>query len=196
MKRIILIIASILFLVTGAQAQNANRKGFFIELQAGTAMGEVLKYDNYHYNYNYIDGAYLKGGIVAGLDLGYRFRTSNSFAFEAKAGVWSNLSEPSMTTSIDVLPGLRWTSKEFGSSNMSMFIAINTGIGMELTDEEFGFCIPLELGIGVNFTNSFYGGLFISGRILTDSYRVSDMGVYYIENNSYGAVGLRLGYRF
>lgn len=193
MKRIILIIASILFLVTGAQAQMANRRGFFIELQGGSAFGEVLT-RNYNYNYS----PYLKGGAVGGIDFGYRFRTSNSFAFELKLGYWTDFSEVKYTTSMNFQPGIRWTSKEFGSSNISMFIALNAGMGA-VFGEELAATFPIELGVGANFTNHFYGGLAISARGMLGHAVLSDYWqghVNDIQTHSYGAVGLRLGYRF
>lgn len=212
MKRLLTLIAAVLLAVTGLYAQNANRNGFFIELQGGAAFGEVLKYEPSSYS-NYpsaISATCLKGGGVGSLDFGYRFATSSNFAVDFKLGAWSDFAEVGKTLQLRGLPGIRWTTDDFGS-NMSAYIALNAGVGLSPEgggSGDLGLYVPIELSVGLNFSRHFYGGLIFNYSTLVSG-EISDNGYLDIEGNtsyddnlvhifrqSYPSIGLRLGYRF
>lgn len=208
MKRLLTLITAVLLAVTGLYAQNANRNGFFIELQGGAAFGEVLKYEPD--NSDYPSASCLKGGGVGSLDFGYRFATSNNLAVDFKLGAWSDFAEVLRTLQVRGMPGVRWTSNDFGS-NMSAFLALNAGVGFSFQDGrngELGLYIPVEFSIGLNFSQHFYGGLtfnysaLVSGDCsahenlhIDDKWYNNDNTVY-VHRQSYPSIGLRLGYRF
>lgn len=205
MKRLLTLIAAVLLAVTGLYAQNANRNGFFIELQGGAAFGEVLKYDPY--NSDYPSASCLKGGGVGSLDFGYRFATSNNFAIDFKIGAWTDFAEAGKTLQLRGMPGVRWTSNDFGS-NMSAFLALNTGVGLSPASGDLGIYIPAELSVGLNFSQHFYGGvIFNYSALLSGDYcDEENLGIegnngyrdntVYVHRQSYPSIGLRLGYRF
>lgn len=208
-KRLITLITAVILAVTGLCAQNANRNGFFIELQGGTALGKVLKYDK--------NGAYsnsrLKGGVITSLDFGYRFGTTTHFSFDTKMGIWANLADSRYTYQFRILPGVRWTSKDFGSSYRSAYLGLSIGLGITPASKDFrdescdtGIFVPIELSAGMNFSLHFYGGLFINhcisagGRKCTElkfyDYANADQEYVNVWRRSYQSLGLRLGYRF
>lgn len=208
MKRLLTLIAAVLLAVTGLYAQNANRNGFFIELQGGAAFGEVLKYEPG--NSDYPSASCLKGGGVGSLDFGYRFATSNHFAIDFKIGAWSNFAEAGRTLQLRGMPGFRWTSNDFGS-NMSAYLALNAGVGLSPAgggSGDLGLYIPVELSVGINFSQHFYGGVIFNYSALVSG-ECSDHGnleidgnewyyddLVHIKRQSYPTIGLRLGYRF
>lgn len=210
MKRLLILLVGCLLIVAGMQAQNANRSGFFIELQGGGAIGTVMDYrtEVYGNGNDYEDcNPYIKGGFVGGIDLGYRFATSRAFAFEVKVDAWSNFLDFGKCLYLDLLPGIRWTSEEI-ASNVSMFLSLNAGFGILKEDVQMN--IPIEIGLGCNLTNQFYLGLFLSERIymgdsISGYYDSGYYGDYYDDYywesgsylpKSYASVGLKLGYRF
>lgn len=205
MKRLLTLIVAVLLAVTGLYAQNANRNGFFIELQGGAAFGEVLKYEPSSYS-DYPSASCLKGGGVGSLDFGYRFATSSNFAVDFKLGAWSDFAEVGRTLQLRGMPGFRWTSNDFGS-NMSAYVAFNAGVGLSPTGEEFGIYIPAEISVGLNFSQHFYGGLvlnysaLVTGERSKSEYLDIEENTYYeneiyVNRRSYPSIGLRLGYRF
>lgn len=195
MKRIMILFAGIILATTAVFGQNANRKGFFVELQGGAALGEVVSLSqSYSDNDNY--SPYLKGGFVGSLDLGYRFRISRHFALEAKAGIWSNFAEFDQTWNIRILPGIRWTSADFGT-NQSAFISLNTGFGMG--DYNY-MTAPVELGAGVNFTPNLYAGIVWEYNLYVGDAEPHELRTendhYYLYPHTYNSLAIRIGYRF
>ena len=196
MKRLFLSIVCVIVTIVGLHAQNANRSGVFIELQGGAAFGTVMDKEvaisTGGYQYDYIRQWYLKGGFVGSFDVGYRYATSNQFAIEMKAGAWANFQDIGKTISLDMLPGIRWTSKEI-SGNISMFLSLNAGCGLNFLEGEVAPLIPVEVGVGVNLTNQLYAGVFLSERIATgDGKGWPDY--YYPQTHT--TAGLKIGYRF
>ncbi len=201
MKRLLTLIAAVLLAVTGLYAQNANRNGFFIELQGGAAFGEVLKYEPEISGYP--SAPCLKGGGVGSLDFGYRFATSHNFAIDFKLGAWTDFADAGKTLQLRGLPGIRWTSNDFGS-NMSAYLALNAGVGLSPSDEELGIYVPVEISVGLNLSQHFYGGLTFNYSALVSGEwsECEDFldGTYtryvYVSRRSYPSIGLRVGYRF
>lgn len=195
-------IAAAICMAICIQAQNANRSGFFIELEGGRAFGNVMDFESRSYD---AEGTYLKDGAVGSLHFGYRKTTSNSVAIEAKIGAWTNFLDVKNTLNVNIMPGIRWTSKEF-TGNVSAFLSFNAGFGLNKANPGC-FYVPVEIGVGLNLTNNLYLGLFASERILVSSYYDSFYGYdYELDNETYGfaylypksymSAGLRLGFRF
>lgn len=197
MKKLLLLLACTLMNVAGMLAQNANRSGFFVELQGGTAFGQVLYYETYKGESSQMPR--LKGGAVGSFDVGYRYASSTHFAFGAKAGVWSDFAD-FKTTQIRIMPGIRWTFNDFGSKNMSAFISFDTGVGLDLAiDADIPVFIPFELSAGLNFTQHFYGAIVCNYNVLASSYYGEELYCphqVFINCSSYPSIALRLGYRF
>lgn len=182
MKRILLSLAVIVSIVISSFGQSANRKGFFIEAQGGAALGEVLTFKD--------DGQpYLKGGATGMLDFGYRFRTSQHFAFESKLGGYAIFDDFSKTYNLHLMPGIRWTSGDFGG--MSAYLSLNTGFGIDFDGISVA---PCEFGAGINLTIKLYLGVSYTEMIAVDD---GDSDKYkWIEPNNYGCFQVKLGYRF
>lgn len=203
MKRIIFTLITALFIgVLGANAQNANRKGFFMELQGGQTIGYVYRSDN---NKNY-----LKGGMDFGLNFGFRLPTSNQWAFQMKLSVTDNLSATKVFMPA-LLFGMRWISSDF-AGNKSAYIGLNTGVGFAPLTDNCGVYVPVDIEAGVNITNKLYAGIYVTPRISCDSHCLYEY-IYWYEDNynniiesarenynkylkSNTVVGLRVGYRF
>lgn len=207
-----LLIIAISFLVafsTTISAQNANRSGVFLELQGGSAIGDVLQY-----RYDYMTrSTYLKGGVTGSIELGYRFATSTHLSADAKLGLFADLAEFKHTYSIRLMPGIRWISNDFGNA-LSLYVSFNAGVGVAP-----GFytrlSVPLELSLGLNFTSHLYGGIFINYQINTKKRDVKECG-YVFDNKpthanwgsffkdapltvctkSFPSCGIRIGYKF
>ena len=198
MRRILLILALVAGIVTSGLAQNANRKGFFIEAQGGVAFGEVLVVKPSYSSDGDKEVCSLKGGGTATIDFGFRIPTSRHLAFEIKLGGYANLAEAEHTNQIRLLPGLRWTSNDFGS--MSAYLSLNTGFGLSICGDMPGF-VPVEFNVGLNVTRKFYVGLSYTENILCASGVEVDWiytsSLNYNEfTNTYGCMQFKVGYRF
>lgn len=196
MKRLLLSIVCLLATIIGLQAQNANRSGVFVELQGGAAFGTVMDKEirtgDSWYDYDYIRQWYIKGGFVGSFNVGYRYATSNQFAIEMKAGAWGNFQNIDNTFTLDMLPGIRWTTKEI-SGNVSMFLSLNAGCGLNFINGDVTTLIPVEVGVGVNLTNQLYAGVFLSERIATGA-GIGYTTTYYPQTHT--TAGIKIGYRF
>lgn len=206
MKRFILIFATIVMAIGSVCAQNANRSGFFVELQGGVAVGNALNVSgDKRYSYNWEgtfivlpEEPYIKGGGVGYVDFGYRFRISRPLALELKIGANGNFADIEKIFSLRAMPGLRWTSKEF-TGNKSFFIAFNAGVS--LSRDFYQVAIPAEFSFGVNLSTKFYIGLFgyyaynIDHDLAHDESYKGYWLTYAYPSNSVN-VGVRLGYRF
>lgn len=198
MKKLILLIAGVLLAFIGVQAQNANRTGIFIELQGGRAFGEVIHGEDYYYHSEF---TYLKGGVVGGLGVGYRYATSNSFAIEGKVNLWADFLDIGDTFNLDIMPGIRWTSKDF-SSNKSLYLSLNAGFGLNPTDA-YSMFVPIEISVGFNLTNNLYLGVFLTEKMCVGGgtgsvhyYAGQSSHSVYLDSRSYTSAGIKLGYRF
>lgn len=194
MKRILFTIICCLTLSAGAYGQNANRSGMFVEAQAGCAFGRVID-GYYNYNGKRYD-IYVKGGTVGSLSLGYRWATSRSFAFEVKADAWTDFLSVKETVLGNVLLGMRWTSREIGNSNKSIYLSFNGGVGFGCNEN---ICANAQLGVGCNFTSKLYAGLYFTEIIpFWEGY---DSGYYnnnYYDHEpqAYTSASIKIGYRF
>lgn len=189
MKKIILMIIGVMLAAAGMQAQNANRKGIFIELQGGGAFGTVINCETENNN--------IKSGFVGAFDIGYRYPTSKSFAVEGKIDLWADFLEFERTLNFDIMPGIRWTSNDF-SSNKSMYLSLNAGFGFGSRNRESMF-VPIELGLGFNLTNNLYLGFFLTDKVCISTayyHKYLDEGLTSFRTTSYTSAGIKLGYRF
>ncbi len=203
MKRILLAFITIAMLgCLAANAQSANRKGFFVDLRGGGVMGTVYQSDEEVVN------EYMKGGFDLGLGAGYRWATSKSWAVQAKIDLSDNLSAPSDykgdLLSLAALLGVRWTSSDF-ANNKSAFVGVGTGFGLNPLAYDTGVYVPIEIEVGINLTNKIAVGVFvlpkiyIAGSVDRCSYEVNNYTYYdyaYLDFKSNATAGLKLSYRF
>lgn len=202
-KKLLLLLTAVLCLATPqTKAQTANRSGFFIDLQGGQNIGYAYRIKDY-VREEYGKDWYLKGGAEIGLGFGYRLRTSNHWAYEAKLAFQENLSATKLFN-IGVMTGMRYTSNNFGSGQ-SFYIAPNVGFSAIIDD--FGIYIPVELGAGINLSNKLSLGIVCTYRIATEhTYSTEFIGAenvdYWWSNWAEAMVksnlvtSLRLSYRF
>lgn len=166
MKKFSLMLVLLLAGISFAQAQNANRSGFFMELSGGLPIGKI-------YGEAHIDGgpdatdAYLKGGFDLNFSLGYRLAVSKNWAIGLQAGIEDNLAAAKyvLKAPIVMLSG-RWTSNDF-RNGMSFYL-----------QPQFGFAnaasasccyIPAGIDLGVNLTNHLCLGLDLTCYANPDS---------------------------
>ncbi len=196
-------LAAIAFGSNTASAQNANRKGWVIELQGGRTFGTVCETSNFSYAMERDIPAYrLKSGIKGALGFGYRWTTSHYCAFEAKLVVSDNFAETKLLN-VAVMPGFRYTTKEI-SGNLSMYVAANVGVGVYPAIEEIGYSAAGDAGVGFNIGSRLSLGLFVDytapfgdGELeKTDMPKVDGKGEWrYLEVKSNATVGIKLGFR-
>lgn len=199
MKRILFTLITALFLgVLGANAQSANRKGFFMELQGGQTIGDVYRSRN--------DKNYLKGGMDLGLNIGFRLATSNHWAFQMKLSATENLSATNAFMPA-FLVGMRWISNDF-AGNKSVYIGLNAGAGITGGTSDVAPFVPIDIEAGVNITNKLYIGIFATPRIICGEEEYEYDDTYYNNMNwdervdyikylkSNVVAGLRIGFRF
>ncbi len=212
MKKIFFLCLSVYCAIAGASAQNANRRGFFVEAAIGGSVGNTplsgVSVEN-----SDIIGHYA-GGSVISFAFGPRFRTSTHTAFEFRIEAQSNASAIAQTVVFKAMPGIRITTGElFG--NVSMFI--NADVGFAVADSGIpasseldrisadgsvarwtmfnalaSIGVAYEIGLGLNISTHFYGGLVWDAQFMYKQIR--DFNDY--ENLHYGMAGLRLGYCF
>lgn len=204
-----MLIVAVAAVALGALAQNANRSGIFVELGGGMVAGTTPTYKIE------CDHGVLKGynltGFGANFGAGYRIAVSRACAVEVKAEASAGMKSIGDTYVIGILPGFRYTTREI-LGNMSMYFGVNGGVsfsngvyrvGSYSSDIDINAVQEIYLGrdmkiggsygltVGLNFTNSFYGGLFWDGYLCTE-------GLRGLENKllHWGTAGLRLGFRF
>lgn len=192
-KFFIFIISLIILSTIGAYGQNANRNGAFWEVQGGCAFGRYLEIPKS--NYDNLPNE--SGGVIVSLNCGYRFATSKHFAVDIKLGYFANLKESHYTTQIRLLPGIRWTSKDFNSNN-SVYMSLNSGLGINPT-KHFGIFIPFEFSSGLNFSSNLYAGIVFNYSLATgENWDIweNSHSFYEIYRHSYPTLGIQFGYRF
>ncbi len=218
MKKILLLSLLAICTVVGASAQNANRSGIFIEAAGGGSIGNGpligLSMDGPNLM------GYYAGGAVLNLAVGAQFRISDHNAIGFRAEAQSNVSHFTQSLVLKAMPGLRISTDEL-FANISMYINVNAGLAVadsgkpdftyyddresehyvvpgdgsvvkwdSIKDASLG--VAYEIGVGLNITSRFYGGLVWDAQIMFDQTRDLDpTGILH-----YGMAGIRLGYRF
>lgn len=220
MKKYILVITLLFAVAMAGYSQNANRSGFFLEAGAGFPIGTPpLK--GIEWKNNTLMG-YYPGGTEINFGFGYRRASSRCFAWEVKAEASTVSSSFRHSLVLAAMPGIRYTTKElFG--NTSLYFGLNVGFayapmmsdmwnGIYRDDENDldlddgnSLGAKLLLNVGVNITSSFYAGLYFDYNVMSDmiqgfssedSYNYREYFSPVQSWGSWGAVGLRLGYRF
>ncbi len=219
MKKILLLSLLAICTVVGASAQNANRSGIFFEAAGGGSIGNGpligLSMDGPNLM------GYYAGGAVLNLAVGAQFRISDHNAIGFRAEAQSNVSHFTQSLVLKAMPGLRITTDEL-FANISMYINVNAGLAVAdlgkpdfICDQYYGWSehsavpgdgsvvkwnsikdaslgVAYEIGVGLNITSRFYGGLVWDAQIMFDQTRDLDStGILH-----YGMAGIRLGYRF
>lgn len=213
MKKIIPIIILLVACSTSNYAQNANRSGFFIEGGAGFLVGnppikKVIWKDN-------VLSAVKPSGPDINLGLGYRRASSRAFAWEVKTQ-FSIVPSAKNTMNLAILPGIRYTTTEI-FSNTSLYFGLNVGFALgtessfyapgmypdqnwERSPDIYDFCSvggKINLTAGFNVSSSFYAGLYFDYSIMNSQFgRLEQLETENFDVNSWGSVGVRLGYRF
>ncbi len=205
MKKLIILLLLITALLPAA-AQNANRKGFFIELGAGALTGKTPRV-SISMNDDRAVFAHFAKGMAADFYFGVRFRTGSHWAYEFRAGASAPLDALTVLPVPKAFPiGFRYTSGElFG--NMSLYAHCNLGAAMTARGTVELVLVPgdkhdvkyhlitggpaISAGIGLNITTHFYAGVTADYQYLFGCYRELKK-----ENILWGNIGLRLGYRF
>lgn len=190
MKKTI-ILALILFCGLSLWGQNANRSGFFVELGANKVFNGP-RYNRYDSDIN-IDGkqydVYYRLSGLYDLDLGYRLAFARHWAFDIAAGVQTDFINREVASEwysvCKLIPGFRYTSSEI-FANMSLYANAHIHVGYMISyhfeDCNNGFVYGYDVGVGLNFTHAFYGGLIWDASIASDCH--------------WGGLGIKLGYRF
>lgn len=205
MKRYIFLLLALLTL-SGAVAQNANRKGFFIEAGIGGTVG-TTPHVALLYNGSSVVQKFAAGPAFDFL-IGYRWQTASHWAFDLRGGGMASFNGLGVPA-FKLMPGLRYTSGEL-LGNMSFYIGIAAGPAMSFRTEVENLDLPVgveykfkfeddpQMGIaylatvGLNITSHFYAGAvwdsqYIIGRV----HRITTN-----DSVNWGMVGLQLGYRF
>ncbi len=195
MKKILLIAMVMLGVAFTSNAQNANRSGLFVELSPGIYVGNTPVLD-VETKQTVVGNKFVTEIVekhLSGLNLeiaaGYRWAFARHWALDAKVGFSLPTSRTNELWTIEILPGLRYTSKELGSSNVSLFAGFNAGLGIQVFEENPIFAY--ELKAGFNLSNRFSIGLVWNALSYLEAYDGVD------ENGCHtGALGINLGYRF
>lgn len=213
MKKLLLILAFIITVVTSGFAQNANRSGVFLEAGAGTYFGK-LPLSRIQWKDNKLSVLKVADPDI-NFALGYRRATSRVFAWEIRVegAIDGNVSS---ATVVAVMPGFRFTTKEiFG--NTSVYFGLNLGVALG-TSQYFDYIIlnqdsnssndldayggKILLYGGLNITHSFYAGVYLNLNGISDQmseFGTSSSGSDFLSDkglNLWGSFALRLGYRF
>lgn len=195
MKKILLIAMVMLGVVFTSNAQNANRSGLFVELSPGIYVGNTPALD-VETKQTVVGNKYVTEIVekhLSGLNLeiaaGYRWAFARHWALDAKVGFSLPTSRTNELWTIEILPGLRYTSKELGSSNVSLFAGFNAGLGIQVSEENPIFAY--ELKVGFNLSNRFSIGLVWNALSYLEAYDGVDHNSCHT-----GALGINLGYRF
>ncbi len=207
MKKLIIALLALVAFV-GANAQNANRGGFFIEAGIGCTTGTSPR------TALFMDGtsmmAKFAGGAAFDVQFGFRTKTSNHCAFDLRFGAMAPFNAVSSTPVFKLMPGIRYTSTEiFG--NMSIYATVAAGVGVSFSHDlpedpvpsdgselKFGFgdgeaCFGASytIAVGLNITNHFY-----AGPVWDAQYMIHQTRMEHEQNLHWGMFGIQLGYRF
>ena len=209
MKKVLLMLL-VLCAFAGASAQNANRKGFFIEAAVGGSVGTPPVG-----GLSIQDGqlmAHYYGGAMLNLAFGPRFRTGDHTAFDFRISAQANASglAGAQTLVVKAMPGIRISTGEI-FRNMSLYFGANVGGALanrgsswnvvpadgevmhwSLFDEDVSGGVGYEVSFGVNVTTHLYAGFVWSAQYMFSQMR----NPFDSENLHYGMAAFRLGYRF
>lgn len=211
MKKNLFLILCMIFLGISGYAQNANRKGFFIEAGFGGLVGNSIR-NCVKITDNTLQYKCLSGSIV-GLDFGGRFRSSKHWAYEFKLGCQTCLSDPVYGICFRILPvGFRYTSIEVWR-NISLYTHFNFGASIGLNDGKMprpdimffpntpfidieesassGIGLGYSIGFGANVTNHCYLEFCYNAQALFDC--IGNKGLGTVNGGLLGGV---IGYRF
>lgn len=220
MKKLLLLFALVVSFAASSVAQNANRSGVFVEAGAGLFVG-TPPFVKVGWKHDKLTGQKPSGPDL-NLAVGYRGATSSVFAWEFKVESSFDPGEFQHTLVLALMPGFRVTTKEF-FGNTSLYFGLNAGFALgslqriyynyttlsTVYESSFGDGNGISGGAkvsicaGLNITHAFYAGLYWNYNILSNqigtvkNYEIDDQG-HNIEGtrNSWGSLGIRLGYRF
>lgn len=208
MRKFAIFIALLLAIIGTGFAQNANRKGFFIEAGVGGMIGEnprteVLLIDDV-LQYRFAAGPALDFG------LGGRFRISSHWSYEIKLEYIAPFSNMGNAFTLRALPlGVRYISNEL-TRNISLYSHINLGYALCAISGHYfdnlqhynklnafesggdvGNGISLSIGLGVNITTHLYLEGFCNPQCLYQCFGINGDGTIFG-----GMAGVMIGYRF
>lgn len=187
-----------------SSAQSANRSGFILEFKGGRVFGTVCDTGDFDADKAAGKPAFRKsGGAYGGMNIGYRWRTSNHLSMEAKMLVADNLSAAKEMVTFGLVPGVRYVTNEI-SGNTSMYVGFNIGVGITPFVYELGASILPGISFGFNLSNMLNLGVFIDYNLcFVGDYDIDkdipsyDGGyMYYAPLKSNILAGVILGFRF
>ncbi len=209
MKKLIIAFLALVAFV-GANAQNANRGGFFIEAGIGGTTGTSPRTALFMDGNNLM--AKFAGGAAFDVQFGVRAKTSNHCAFDLRIGAMAPFSAVSSTPVFKLMPGLRYTSTEiFGNMSIYGTVAVGGAVSFKhefytdgnpiptdgsevkfgLGDGDACFGVSYTVAVGLNITNHFYAGPVWDAQYMIHQTRLSSD-----QNLHWGMFGIQLGYRF
>lgn len=208
MKKLIIALLALVAFV-GANAQNANRSGFFIEAGIGGTTGTTPRTALVMEGNNLM--AKFAGGAAFDVQFGFRTKTSNHCAFDLRFGAMAPFSAVSSTPVFKIMPGLRYTSTEiFGNMSIYGNVAVGGAVSfshlypdsdplpingeetkLSLSDGDACFGVSYTIAVGLNITNHFY-----AGPVWDAQYMIHQARQGQDQNLHWGMFGIQLGYRF
>lgn len=194
-----------------ASAQNANRKGFFLEAGIGGLIGNTPR-TTLSVKDNVVQYECLTG-TAANLSVGSRNRISKHWAYELQCDVQVPFEKPSQNLTIRVLPlGFRYYSNEL-FKNYSLYCHFNVGgamvynsgrisyirdLNLNIPTEDVEHCnysigggIAYLIGVGVNITTRLYIEGRLSSQLIFNGFGKDGKGLLH-----YGMPAGVIGYRF
>lgn len=180
--------------LTGA-AQVANRSGVFVEAGAGGLIGNTLiDDDKSSLDYNGKGSITTLTGISYDAMVGYRWAFSRNWALDGRVGF-----DNSGKWSLDIMPGIRYTTDDF-ISGKSLFFQANVGISLALGCNRYPLDTvspALQLQAGFNITSHLYAGVYYLGHLMHyDESWSGSVNTGFDITRMFGTLGIRLGYRF
>ncbi len=201
--------------IVGAQAQNANRKGFFVEAAIGGSIGPLPVAGLSIENDKLI--AHYAGGAMLNIAFGPRFRTGDHTAFEFRVEAQASTSLIPQSLVLKAMPGIRVTTGEV-FRNMSVYFNANLGgaiadsgivpysisyittivpsngeiMHWDLYGVRPSLGIAYEVSTGLNVTTHLYAGVVWSAQYMfLQIHNALDR-----ESLHQGMAAFRVGYRF
>lgn len=216
MKKLFLALLALMAFVS-VSAQNANRKGFFIEAAVGGTTGSTPRVALALDGTNLYE--YYASGASFNIAFGPRIRTSNHVAIDFRFEVQAPLSYVTTVPTVKFMPAVRYTSKEiFG--NMSAYVTLGIGGALGFNYTSFGdydssrsnyllndgskhklslfddnpeLCAGASyvINLGLNVTTHFYAGLMYDAQLMFSQASKNNRDM-----SHWGMCGVQLGYRF
>lgn len=211
MKRIFMLFMSVIMVGFFASAQNANRKGLFLEAGIGGLIGNTprttLSVNNNVVQYECLTGTALN------LSCGRRSRINKHWTYELQCDFQIPFEKPSQNLILKILPlGFRYYSSEF-FKNYSLYCHFNVGGAatfnsgvisyirdlnlnnptedVEHCDYSIGGGIAYLIGVGVNLTTRLYIEGRLSSQLIFNGFGKDGKGLLH-----YGMPAGVIGYRF